>query len=101
MVVEEEEEEEMVVMVVVGGRLGETTVAGERERERRDREGGSTGEAADIHEDAKWFFFLFFSLSRRGDTLLVCRETEGRAGKERRRGKETGESKTRPSPSFH
>ena len=86
--VEEEEEEEEVV-VVVGGRLGETTVAGERER--RDREGGSTGEAADIHEDAKCFF------SRRGDTLLVCRETEGRAGKERRRGRRRVKARRGPA----
>lgn len=37
-----------------GGWLGETTVAGERER--RVREGGRLGEAADIHEDGKCFF---------------------------------------------
>lgn len=57
-------------VVVVGG-LGETTVAGERER--RGREGGRLVKLRIFMKTPS----VFFSLSRRGDTLLVCRETEG------------------------
>ncbi|KAK5865533.1 hypothetical protein PBY51_019798 [Eleginops maclovinus] len=61
-------------------RLGETTVA--EERERRGREGGrDAGEAARIFMKTP----SVFSLSRRGDTLLVCRgETEGGRRRERK-----------------
>lgn len=40
--------------------------------------GREAGEAADIHEAAKCFSFF----SRRGDTLLVCREAEGEGKRE-------------------
>lgn len=64
-----------------GGWLGETTVAGERER--RGREGGRLVKPLIFMKTPSVFFFS----SRRGDTLLVCRETEG-AGKREGEGDE-------------
>lgn len=57
-----------------GGRRGSLLWQRETEERREERE---AAEAPDIHEDASGVFFLSLSLSRRGDTLLVCRETQG------------------------
>ncbi|TWW58929.1 hypothetical protein D4764_06G0004590 [Takifugu flavidus] len=61
---------EDVAVLLVGGWLGETTVAGEM----RDREGEKLLKPR-----------MFTEMPSCGDTLIVCRETEGeRKGAERR-----------------